>query len=140
MTIIIDANIIFSIIINPASRFGDYYLTNPDDLIFIAPNYLRKEISKHQEKLLKITGFQSEELIELKELLYSRILFYSMEIIPEYIWNQATAIMENNDEKDIPYLAFSLFFGAKIWTGDNVFCNRLRSKGFNYCFSPLELM
>ena len=140
MTVIIDANIVFSIIINPGSRFGDYFLTNPDNLLFVSPNYLRKEIFKHQYKILKITGYKEEFYNELLNLLYSRILFYSLEVIPDFIWNHATALMDDNDEKDIPYLAFALFFGGKIWTGDKAFCKKLSEKGLDLCFSPAKII
>ena len=136
MTIIVDANIVFSILVNPGSRIGDYFLTNPDNIIFISPNFLKKELEKNKQKVLKITQYEEQDFLDLLELIYSRILFYSMELIPDFIWNQASALMENNDEKDIPYLAFALFFGCQIWTGDKIFCQKLSEKGLSPCFHP----
>jgi predicted nucleic acid-binding protein len=138
MTIIVDANIVFSILINPSSKFGNYLLSNPDDLIFISPNFLKKEIAKHQSKILKITKYDVQVFDDLIDLIYSHIRFYSLEIIPDFIWNNASAIMENNDDKDIPYLAFSLFFSSQIWTGDKSFCKKLSDKGHNPCFTISE--
>jgi predicted nucleic acid-binding protein len=138
MTLIVDANIVFSILINPGSKFGDYLLSNPYDFIFISPNYLKKEIAKHEQKILKITKYDEQVLYDLIDLIYSRIRFYSLDVIPDFVWNNASAIMENNDDKDIPYLAFSLFFKCQIWTGDKSFCKKLSEIGHNPCFTLSE--
>lgn len=43
------------------------------------------------------------------------------------------------DEKDTPYIAFSLFFNSKIWSGDKVLRNGLILKGFRKVITVDEL-
>jgi predicted nucleic acid-binding protein len=137
MTVILDANIVFSVLINPKSRYGEYLISNPDELIFISPNFLKKEIRKHKNKIIESAKYSEDVFYSIQEIIYSKIFFYSLRVIPDFIWNQASSLMEKNDDKDIPYLAFYLFFTSKIWTGDKVFCNKLISKGVDPCFKPI---
>lgn len=69
---------------------------------------------------------------------YAKIHFYPYQIVPQEIEHHTIALLTGNDEKDIPYLRFSLFFQHKIWTGDRPIRNGLLAKGFDNCISPEE--
>jgi len=43
------------------------------------------------------------------------------------------------DAKDTPYVAFSIFFKSKIWSGDKVLRNELILKGFKKVITVEEL-
>lgn len=139
MIVIVDANIIFSAIINPLNTIGRPFLSKLHGHIFISPNFLKKEILKHHSKILKITKYDIEEFDAIKSTLYHRIEFYSGNLISKECWNHANGIMKGGDEKDIPYLAMALFFESKIWTGDKILRTYLEAKGLNICINTQEL-
>lgn len=56
MKIIIDANIVFSAILNTNGKIGNLIIKPPQNISFIAPDFLRIEIKKHYLKLSKISG------------------------------------------------------------------------------------
>ncbi|WP_436410293.1 PIN domain-containing protein [Parapedobacter flavus] len=53
MILIVDANIVFSGILNTDGKIGDLLINSVGYLKFIAPEYLRKEIKKHYLNFLK---------------------------------------------------------------------------------------
>lgn len=59
--------------------------------------------------------------------------------IPENKWILAENIAKDIDNKDTPYIAFSLFYKCKIWSGDKVLRNGLKNKGFKNVISTEEL-
>jgi predicted nucleic acid-binding protein len=56
MKIIVDANIIFSGILNANGKIGDLLINSDGFFSFIAPDFLRTEIYGHYDKLVKISG------------------------------------------------------------------------------------
>lgn len=64
MRLIVDANIVFSGILNSQGKIGDLLINSRKHLEFIAPNFLREEIIKHYPKLCKISGLTLEEVRE----------------------------------------------------------------------------
>jgi len=55
MKIIVDTNIVFSAILNSNSRIGKILLSSKGHFQFFTCNYLRTEILKHRNQLLKLT-------------------------------------------------------------------------------------
>ena len=140
MILVIDANIIFSTVLNPNGIVAKTFFKLSRKHIFLAPDFLQFEIRKHTPRLCVLTN-QSPEIVNLVlDILYSNILFYPSHIIPIEIDNHAFHILKGYDEKDIPYLSFSLFFQCKIWTGDKPLRAALETKGLNICISTIELL
>lgn len=60
-------------------------------------------------------------------------------LIPESNWIKAEQLVLYVDAKDTPYVAFSMFFKCKIWSGDKVLRNGLINKGFRNVITTDEL-
>ncbi|TZF85013.1 hypothetical protein FW774_08590 [Pedobacter sp. BS3] len=56
MRLIVDANIVFSGILNTNSKIGDLLINSKPYFTFIAPGFLRTEIRNHYPRLVKIQG------------------------------------------------------------------------------------
>ena len=56
MKLIVDANIVFSAILNTNGKIGDLLMNSRKQFKFIAPEFLRIEVAKHYTKLAKISG------------------------------------------------------------------------------------
>jgi predicted nucleic acid-binding protein len=54
--IIVDANIVFSGILRSDGKIGDLLINSGSIFKFISPDFLRKEIQRHHEKLIQISN------------------------------------------------------------------------------------
>ena len=136
MKVIVDANIVFSAILNTNSKIG-YLILNSEGIIdFIAPLYLDFEIKKYHSKIQKITGKSAAEISKIHFKIMTNISFVSEEQIQRKNWLKAYDIVNDIDPKDTPYVAFSDYLKLKIWTGDKKLSRGLINKGYkhnNYC-------
>ena len=131
MKIIVDANIVFSGILNTNGKIGDLLINSQKHFEFIAPDFLRIEIRKHYPRLSKISGLQTKQVIEAESLVCKDITFISEEQIKASIWFNAQKLTADVDMKDVHYVAFAKQFRCKIWSGDKVLIKGLAKKGFH---------
>jgi predicted nucleic acid-binding protein len=137
--IIVDANIVFSAILNSDGKIGDLLINSQRNLEFIAPDFLRVEIRKHHQRLSKISGMSLGNVRESEFQVCKDITFISEEQIPPSIWVLAEKLVADIDPKDTHYIAFSKYFKCKIWSYDKVLKAGLEKKGFKNFISTNEL-
>ena len=97
MKFIVDANIVFSGILNTNSKIGDLLINSKKYFDFIAPDFLRSEIRKHYPKLIKISGLTIQEVQEAEFQLYKNILFISEEQIRISHWIASDTLVADID-------------------------------------------
>ncbi len=139
MRIIVDANIIFSGILNTNSKIGDLIINSKNHFEFIAPDYLRLELKNHYNKLCKISGLSLGQIQESEYQLYKRITFISAEQIKLSAWLAAEKLVADVDPKDVSCVAFSKHFKCKIWSGDKALIKGLSKKNFTNFISTTSL-
>ena len=139
MKIIVDANIIFSGILNTKGKIGDLLINSLGLIDFIAPDFLRVEIRKHYKRIVKISKLSIEDIVESEFQICKDIKFISEEQISNTNWHTAYGLVEDIDEKDIHYVAFSLQFNRKIWSGDKQLIKGMTKKGFHEFLTTDEL-
>ena len=139
MKLVVDANIIFSGILNSNGKIGDLLINSHKHINFIAPDFLRYEIFKHHSRLCSISGMTSEQVREAEYLIYKDITFISEEQIKPAAWLAAEKLVADIDPKDIHYVAFSKHFHCKIWSGDKTLIKGLGKKGFTNFMTTNEL-
>lgn len=139
MKFIVDANIVFSAILNTNGKIGDLFLNSKLYFTFIAPDFLRTEIRNHYPRLIKISGLTIEGIQESEFHLYNEITFISEEQIKISNWIAADTLVADVDPKDTHYVAYSKQFHCKIWSGDKKLINGLYGKGFKEFISTDEL-
>ena len=139
MILVLDANIVFSSILKTHGIVASILLDSENGIIFIAPEFLKAEIKKHTPQLCVLTGFDQTQISALIDFIFSRILFYPNEVIPENIQLQADNICNSIDPKDSIYIAFSLFFQSKVWSGDKKLYEGLKSIGVDLLINTREL-
>lgn len=128
MKIIVDANIVFSGILKSEGKIGDLLINSGEHFKFIAPDFLRFEIHRHLDKLVKISGMSLEQVLEAEYQVCKSIHFISDEQISIENWKTAMELVHDVDVKDISYIAFSKQFKAKVWSGDKELINGLAKK------------
>ena len=139
MKVIVDANIVFSAILNTNGKIGDLLINSSKHFEFIAPDFLRSEIRKHHSRICKISGLTPEQLEETEFQVYKDITFISEEQIKLSSWIAAAKMVNDIDPKDTPYIAFSKHFRCKIWSGDKALIKGLGKKGFTNFITTDEL-
>lgn len=139
MRIIVDANIVFSGILNSDGKIGDLLINSGGIFKFISPDFLRIEIQRHHDKLIQISKLKLEQVLESEFQICKSLHFISDEQISPTNWNLAENLVFDVDKKDISYVAFSRQFKAKIWSGDKSLIKGLAKKGFTNFISTNEL-
>jgi predicted nucleic acid-binding protein len=137
--VIVDANIVFSGILNSNGKIGDLLINSKKHLDFIAPDFLRTEISKHINRLCRISGLTPTQVSEAEFQICKDITFISEEQIRPSAWIAAEKLTGTVDPKDTHYIAYSKHFRCKIWSGDKKLINGLSRKGFKKFMSTDEL-
>jgi predicted nucleic acid-binding protein len=137
--IIVDANIIFSAILNTNGKIGDLLLNSHHVFQFIAPRFLKEEIRQYHKKIILISGYSSIELQNIEDIVYKPISFISEVHIPLSIRISSEHLVKEIDPKDMVYIAFAKHFRCKLWSGDKALRNGLIKKGFTNIISTDEL-
>lgn len=139
MNIVVDANIVFSGILNVNGKIGDLLINSQNYFDFIAPGFLREEISKHYPRLCKVAGKTMEQIREMEFQICKHLTFISEEQIDESVWFAAEELVADIDPKDAHYVACSKQYNCKIWSGDKRLIDGLAKKGFSSFISLDEL-
>lgn len=137
--LIVDANIVFSAILNTNGKIGDLLINGGKRFEFLAPDFLRIEIKTHYSKLVKISGLTIEQIQESEFQIYKGIKFISEEQINVSTWISSEKLVADIDPKDIHYIAFSKHFRCKIWSGDKALMKGLAKKKFTKFVTTDEL-
>ncbi|MEO6851724.1 MAG: PIN domain-containing protein [Mucilaginibacter sp.] len=130
MKILVDANIVFSGIINSDGKIGDLLINSKKHFDFIAPEFLRFEIKNKYSRLQAISGLSIEQIEEAEYQICKNITFISEEQIANKYWIEAKALVAGIDENDMHYIAYARQFKSKLWSGDKKLMKGLLKRGF----------
>ena len=139
MKIIVDTNIVFSAILNSNSRIGKILLNSKEHFQFFTCNYLRTEIQRHRNKLLKLTKLTEDQLSELEDLITQHITFIDERLIPQDILIKTEIQLKAIDPNDTVFVALAKHLEGKLWTGDLQLYNGLKAKRLKNIILTSEL-
>ncbi|MGB5982620.1 MAG: PIN domain-containing protein [Nonlabens sp.] len=139
MNIVLDTNIVFSALLSKHGTINDILLNSAVSFDFYPPSFLLEELRNHQSKLLKISGYSSDELEVLKQEIYRNINFIDIERINENVFEKAYLLTHDVDEFDTPFIALALELEAHLWTGDKKLIKGLLEKGVGFLLDTEQL-
>lgn len=139
MRIIVDTNIVFSALLNSNSKISKILMHSKEHFQFFSCSFLKKEINKHRNKLLKLTKLNTEQLIELEELVTKHIEFIDEKLIPKEILAQTELQLINIDINDTVFVALTTYLEGRLWTGDLQLHNGLKAKQYKNVILTSEL-
>jgi predicted nucleic acid-binding protein len=139
MKIIVDTNIVFSAILNSNSRIGKILLNSKMHFKFFTCNYLKVEIQRHRNRILKITKLTEVQVLELEELITQHITFIDERLIPQDILIKTEEQLKSIDPYDTAFVALTKHLEGKLWTGDMQLYNGLKAKRFKDIILTSEL-
>ena len=134
MRIVIDTNMIFSLLLGKNVRMRDTFF-DPTH-VFYAPNYIIGELFEKKEKIIKCSALSEPELYELFHRILGKIEFVAEDFIALEHRSQTFRLCQNVDEDNIPFIALSLQLNAIFWTGDKRLKEHLDRHGFTLFFEP----
>lgn len=139
MKIIIDTNIVFSVLLNTNGKIGDLLFNSEGIFEFYSCSYMRYEIEYHWKKLKQISKLSDVQLKESQVKIFGKIIFINEELIPEKIWISSEIITNDIDIDDLDFIALTRHLKGYLWTGDKELYNGLKKKNFNRLFNTAEL-
>ncbi|MFN4084172.1 MAG: PIN domain-containing protein [Bacteroidia bacterium] len=140
MRIVEDTNIVFSAILNIDSNIAKLLILYSHKFEFYTCDFLKIEIAKHKDKILKITGFTDNEFYEIEFLVTKNIHFFNHLLISEEIMNETTDLIIKTDIYDVPFVALTKYLNASLWTGDKKLFKALNKNKFIKTISTEQLL
>jgi len=137
--VVIDTNIIFSAILNPGSRMGKIIINSKHHFQFYTCDFLRTELLKHRNKILKYLKRSPQELDELEFLLTKNIIFVNENLLPQKTIMSSEKALVGIDINDTPFVALTKHLKGKLWTGDKELISGLQSTNFIDIISTSQL-
>ena len=134
MRIVIDTNIIFSMLLGKNIKMRDAFFD--PKYVFYAPNYIIGELFEKKEKIMKYSALSEPEIYELFHRILSGIAFVAENFVASEHKLQAFKLCKGVDEEDTPFIALALQLNAAFWTGDKQLKSYLKKQGFVLFFEP----
>ena len=114
---IIDTNVIFSAILNVESGIGQFILkTKEHNISLFSPSYVKTEIEKHFTKIVNRSKLSEADIRLAMELIYSRIVFISDDLIPFEEYIKAMRIVRDIDPDDVVFVALTSYMDKVLCT------------------------
>lgn len=139
MKIVVDTNIVFSGILNSSSKIGKILLNTKSHFQFFSCEFLKIEIFRHKNKLLKLTKLSEAELTELESIITKNIVFINENLLPKNLLLSTEKLLLDIDINDTPFVALSKHLDALLWTGDMELYHGLKSKNFKNIITTTDL-
>ncbi len=130
MDIIVDTNIVYIAVLNSNSNITMLLINDSKRFKFYSINFLKVELYKHFDKLLRISKQSENEISQVLELVFSKINFIDEKSIPYHFILESENLTNDVDNDDLLFIALSLHFNCPVWTGDLKLINKLSNKGF----------
>lgn len=133
MMIVVDANIVFSVLIRGEFTLRLMYLLKRSGFRLVTPEAVFDEIKENKNKILRHSKFSEAEVdFILDEVVRNMVKVFKLEKFREFI-PKAKEICSDKD--DVPYVALSLALNkAPIWSDDKKLkedCNKAGIKVFS---------
>ena len=136
MRVVVDANILYSALLNTNSEIAKLIFKTNKRLNFYSTNLLIEEIHEHSDKLLKATGYTKSEFKMLLSFLEKRIRIVDVRLIPKkYIKSAINLLLDI----DVEYVALTDHIKGKLLTGDKILIKGLQRKGWDKFISTREI-
>jgi predicted nucleic acid-binding protein len=138
--IIVDTNIIFSCLLNSQGTIGDIIFNSENIFEFYSNQYMRFEIRKHWNKLLKISKLTGNELQIAYDKMLTKLTFINEELILKTDWQKAETLVSDIDTDDTDFVALTRYLKGSLWTGDKPLYDGLKAKRFRTVYNTQDMI
>jgi len=138
--IIVDTNIIFSCLLNSQGTIGDLIFNSDNVFDFFSSQYMRFEIRKHWNKLIKISKMTELDLETSYDKMLTKLTFINEELIPQIDWQKAETLVADIDLDDSDFVALTRHLKGGLWTGDKPLYEGLKAKRFRTVHNTADMI
>ena len=138
--VVVDTNIIFSCLLNSQGTIGDLIFNAENAFEFYSNQYMRFEIRKHWQKLLKISKLTDTVLQTSYETMLTKLTFINEELIPQKDWKKAEMLVTDIDIDDTDFVALTRYMKGSLWTGDKSLYEGLKAKRFRTVYNTQDMI
>ena len=118
MRLVVDANIIYSVILKTDGVVADVFFNTRPLPEFCAPVLLKKELVRHRPRMAKQMKKSVAEITQIQEILLGRLTFIDDALIDDHAWKNAHRLVKDVDPDDEDFVALAIHLGCPFWTGD----------------------
>ena len=140
MRLVVDTNIVFSALLNPASEIGVLLLDLDDRFDFYGPELLLEEIERYSEKLIRYTKIDLDDFHKIKTWLLESIIIIEEKLISSKSRKNAFELTKDVDVNDTPFVALALQLNCQLWTGDKKLAGPIYHKNEKLILSIQEML
>lgn len=139
MNIVLDSNILFSILVKPDGRIFSYFENiRKKNELFIS-DFSLEELNTHQLKLLKVSKLSVDDFEKLKITILSQVTIISSDLYTPGIIREAFKLVKNIDINDMPLVAACLLINGCLWTGDKRLYSGLLKQDFQQVYNSSQI-
>ncbi len=113
MDIVVDANVLFSVLISSEGKTAELLFSNKFTLY--APEFIFEEIEKYKEEILKKSNLSEEDFNLALLIIKSRIHIIPASEFKSYLGRAEQICPDPNDTE---YFMLALFLNCPIWSND----------------------
>ncbi len=132
--IVVDANILFSALLRPASPFTRR-IVQGEKKFFVCESAI-VSLFKYKERIVELSRLSEEEVVRQFYLLLRHVTVSKEEFISRAARCEAVNLCRGVDLDDVPHVGLTLSLDGQLWTGDKKLKRGLREQGFDRFFEP----
>jgi predicted nucleic acid-binding protein len=132
--IVIDTNILFSVLLSDSSRIAAMVLNSPTRFLICETALV--ELFQHKEKLLRAARPDASDLVRVYHRLLRKLDLVREDLISQESWATAMHLCKEVDPGDTPHVAATLHVDGLLWTGDRKLKRGLEQRGFTRFYVP----
>jgi len=131
MNIVIDTNILISILIKPDGKVANLFFRLKETGITFISDYTFEELIKHDDQIKKFSKLSTVDFEKLKLSLLNTVQIITTENLPNQYLRDSFNLCKDVDIKDIPFVAVTIYVDGYLWSGDKKLYKALRAKAFD---------
>ncbi|MEK6904831.1 MAG: PIN domain-containing protein [Nanoarchaeota archaeon] len=113
MDLVVDANIVVSCLISSGTKTTELFFS--ENLHLLAPEFLKAEIGKYKEEIIKKSGLRTDNFDLMLNIVFAKINFIPFSDFEKFL---PRAIGICPDPNDVEYFAVALKHACLLWSND----------------------
>ena len=139
MNIVVDTNILFSVIVTPKGRIATTIESVKNQHTIFISDFSFEELSKHKNRLIRLSRLSEIEIDKTIYFFEKNFNVVSSDLLPENIIIESFELVKDVDVDDLPVVAAALLTRSILFTGDKKLYTGLKQKNFEAVYNNEEL-